>query len=328
MIFSSQTSNAQDSVMVILPDLQAGFNQEVTVPVVLGEYDGNATPVTAIQFTLQFDPDLVEFVSATNVGTNTNGWFLFTNPASSGSVVFALAGTSDSGSGTILNITLRTLAKEGTTPIELVNFDFNEGVPPSAHNNGSLLVDMDLPVTWNYVEATADGMLVTVKWGTLDELNNSGFNVQSKLPNEVNYTDLGFVKGKGTINEPSDYTFTATFFNPGDYLFRLKQVDFDGTFSYSDEVGASIYEGFTEPVAYPNPFNPETNIVFSSPIEQSVTIVIYDAIGRTIMSRKVDTPANTKQTVGISFSSVSTGTYFASVKGLGIDKTIKLAYVR
>jgi hypothetical protein len=105
---------------------------------------------------------------------------------------------------------------------------------------------------------------VELAWRTASELNNSGFEVQRRSENRGASTEwhaLGFVRGNGTTTEAQSYSFldrTAT----GKVQYRLKQIDFDGQFEYSNiiEVDAGLPKVFALEQNYPNPFNPTTVI--------------------------------------------------------------------
>ena len=85
---------------------------------------------------------------------------------------------------------------------------------------------------------------VILNWSTATELNNSGFQIEKRQKSEVKgqteFNNVGFVNGKGTTTEKTLYSFTDKNEKPGTYLYRLKQIDFDGTFSYSNEVEIEV----------------------------------------------------------------------------------------
>ncbi|RPI65033.1 MAG: T9SS C-terminal target domain-containing protein [Ignavibacteriales bacterium] len=123
---------------------------------------------------------------------------------------------------------------------------------------------------------------INVTWITASELNNKGFEVQRSIDKE-NFLTAGFVNGNGTTTETSSYIFTDTPEKPGLYYYRLKQIDFDGTFSYSNVVSSEfIINSFLLSQNYPNPFNPATNISFSLPSDGNLALKIYDLKGELI----------------------------------------------
>lgn len=126
----------------------------------------------------------------------------------------------------------------------------------------------------------ADG--VALNWQTASEFNNAGFDVELQY-NERPFEQVAFVKGAGTTLAAQQYRHTLSGLQPGRYGFRLKQVDFDGTFEYSDVVYLDILpQTYTLKQNYPNPFNPQTRIEFQLPVAKEVTLEVFDALGRRV----------------------------------------------
>src|SRR5690606_3493773 len=113
------------------------------------------------------------------------------------------------------------------------------------------------------------------------ETNNSGFHVERQIKGSNEWTNVSFVNGKGTTTEVNSYNFVDKGLSVGTYSYRLKQVDFDGTFEYSPviEVEVNAPDQYTLYQNYPNPFNPTTTIEYSLPEKADVTISIYNALG-------------------------------------------------
>ncbi|MBE0572008.1 MAG: T9SS type A sorting domain-containing protein [Ignavibacteriaceae bacterium] len=133
---------------------------------------------------------------------------------------------------------------------------------------------------------------VQLNWKTATEINNSGFTIErnsianpkSEFRNS-NWTAIGFVPGFGTTIEPKSYSFIDENVTTGTYKYRLKQIDFDGSFTYSNEIEVQVDFSPKELVLYqnyPNPFNPSTTIKYSLPVESFVRINIYNALGEII----------------------------------------------
>ena len=165
---------------------------------------------------------------------------------------------------------------------------------------------------------------VILNWSTATETNNSGFEIQKKKlgvgSQELReWNAIGFVLGFGTTTEPKSYSFADEDVTTGIYKYRLKQIDFDGSFEYSNEIEVTVDftpKEFVLHQNYPNPFNPTTIIKFEIPnvgtIRQVVftTLKVYDILGN-----EVATLVNEEKQPGVyetefNASELTSGIYF------------------
>jgi photosystem II stability/assembly factor-like uncharacterized protein len=192
-----------------------------------------------------------------------------------------------------------------TTPVELISFnaDVNEK-------------DIDL------------------SWITATETNNSGFEIERKINND-NWESIGFVEGQGTTTESQHYTFVDNDVNPGKYQYRLKLIDYDGTFEYSDiiEVEIPSVNKFSLEQNYPNPFNPATVISYQLAVTSNVVLKIYDELGN-----EVATLVNEEKPAGsyvVDFSvgqdsspDIASGIYFYRLQAGSFIETKKMILLK
>ena len=124
-----------------------------------------------------------------------------------------------------------------------------------------------------------------------------------------NWELIGFVEGNGNSNSPRNYSFEHKSVSSGHFAYRLKQIDRDGKFSYSQEVEAVVSatpKSFDLQQNYPNPFNPSTSIVFTLPERGYTLLKVYDVVGRevaTLTNGVMDAGIHTVQFNGASFAS-------------------------
>ncbi len=156
-----------------------------------------------------------------------------------------------------------------------------------------LPLEAPLPIQLaSFTGIVVGGDRVRLEWSTLSEINNYGFEVQSKRANAVEFQTIpnSFVPGHGTTNVPQHYMFTDSLVVPGAIHYRLKQMDLDGTVYYTDAISLDIPAsvGGKVPIAfmlsqnYPNPFNPESEITFSVDAAGRATLLLYDIVGRDV----------------------------------------------
>ncbi len=142
-----------------------------------------------------------------------------------------------------------------------------------------------VPVELTSFTASVSENNVKLLWETASEINNSGFGIERKSIN-FDFTQVGFVPGFGTTTEPKTYAFSDNNLRTGVYTYRLKQIDFDGTFTYSDEVEVEVIAPaeFSLDQNYPNPFNPSTKITFSLAVNSKVSLKVFDVLGQEVAS--------------------------------------------
>ncbi len=175
---------------------------------------------------------------------------------------------------------------------------------------------------------------IELEWETKTEVNNYGFEVERKTRDVRSETweNIGFVEGNGNSNSPKYYNFTDDQITFGKISYRLKQIDNDGTFAYSNivEVEAGNFPGdFVLDQNYPNPFNPSTRIRFAVNNEQEVKLKVYNTIGclvATLFNGKAD--ANRVYEVEFNGKEFSSGIYFYRLESGSFIESNKMLLVK
>ncbi|MBK6912330.1 MAG: T9SS type A sorting domain-containing protein [Ignavibacteriales bacterium] len=145
-----------------------------------------------------------------------------------------------------------------------------------------------IPVELSSFEVNLDDKNVQLFWQTATETNNSGFVVEksqmSNVKAQMDWNVIAFVPGFGTTTEPKSYSFIDENLSAGKYQYRLKQIDFDGSYdySYAIEVEITTPTEFSLEQNYPNPFNPTTTISFSLPETGYTSLKVYDILGNEV----------------------------------------------
>jgi photosystem II stability/assembly factor-like uncharacterized protein len=176
--------------------------------------------------------------------------------------------------------------------------------------------DIPLPVELTSFTTNINGNDVTLNWQTNFETNNSGFDIERSITKDQ-WMKAGFVEGNGTTNTMSDYTFTDKYLTPGKYKYRLKQIDFNGSFQYfnlTGEVIIGIPDKYELSQNYPNPFNPSTVIRYSLTKNDFTSLKIYDITGKEVAKL-----VNQKQDAGryeiiFNGSNLASGVYFYELR--------------
>ena len=161
---------------------------------------------------------------------------------------------------------------------------------------------------------------VVLNWITSSEMNNSGFEVERQT-NDADFEVIGFVEGNGTTSEANNYSFTDEDLPAGKYSYRLKQMDFEGSYNYSDtldfeisnildinELG-NVINAYQLYQNYPNPFNPQTTIRFDIKEENFVNLSIYNVLGEKVKELVNDVLPSGSHEVKFDGSELSSGIY-------------------
>ena len=220
-------------------------------------------------------------------------------PVTTGDYIITVSGTGPN--GTPVHKRTTTLTVQSTVPVELTSFngDFSNNV-------------------------------VNLNWVTATEVNNYGFNVERKI-NDESWQKITFINGHGNSNSPKNYSYTDSDTKvSGNYYYRLKQIDNDGTFKYSKEIliTSDLPEVFTLYQNYPNPFNPTTTIKYTIPQNDRVVIKIYNTAGQEISTLLNETQNAGTYSVQFDASTLPSGVYFYNMQSGSFSETKKMVVLK
>jgi hypothetical protein len=215
-----------------------------------------------------------------------------------------------------------------------------DGTPPSTKtdllNEILNFFNVIVPVELVSFSATKDEKDIVLNWSTATELNNLGFEVERSTDNQI-FGRIGFVEGKGTTTENQEYSFRDnTLTSEGKYFYRLKQVDHDGIFTYSEVIEVEynwLPSEFSLSRNYPNPFNPSTKIIFTIPRDVrgktiEVSLKVYDLLGNEIATLvNEEKPAGTYE-VEFDGNGLPSGVYFYSLYAGNFLSTKKMILLK
>ena len=138
-----------------------------------------------------------------------------------------------------------------------------------------------LPIELTSFSANPTKEAINLKWETASETNNKGFQIE-KSANGQDWTTLSWMDGHETTTVKSNYRFTDNTPFDGLNYYRLKQIDFDGGFEYSNIVEANWKKSETHVTLYPNPAQDIINVTLPTS-EEVKNIRVYDTVGRMVL---------------------------------------------
>ena len=203
----------------------------------------------------------------------------------------------------------------------------------------AVIVYIIIPVELTSFSAITGSDQVILNWSTATELNNLGFEIQrsANINDESqnrNWQTLVFVEGSGTTTESQNYSFTDRNPSTGISYYRLKQIDFDGTYRLFDEVKVTISSVTEYELAqnYPNPFNPKTTINYSIPVSGHVSLKVYNLLGSEVAVLVDKTQEAGRHSVEFSTEKLGTkigsGVYLYTLKSGEFVRTRKMIVLK
>lgn len=268
-------------------------------------YNNEYSPGDVLAFATDPDGDItnaaIVFGSLPDgVALANDGTITVTNPAALGEGAFPLTieVTDEFGESIALSIVIRLLGDEP--------------------------VIIPLPVELVYFTATVRNNQAHLEWLTASELDNDRFEIERSL-DARSFEKVGTVKGKGTTSLETKYQFTDRTPVQGTVYYRLKQVDTDGQFAYSNVIAVNA-KGLARELAtqaYPNPFRDVIKVTLTVPESQIAAMTIYDINGRRVMTKDLNLDAGINN-LELQLGQLQSGVYILKVVGEGMESTTRI----
>ena len=206
-------------------------------------------------------------------------------------------------------------------PSALDHWNFGVNFPVHITNN--------IPVEFVTFNGYSTEDVVNLQWSTATETNNKGFNIERQNSTSGQWEQIGFVSGNGTTTEKSDYSFSDL--NPlsGKSLYRLKQIDYNGSFSYSKAIEVSLVPAnYSLEQNYPNPFNPSTTIEYYTSVPGKVVLKVFDMTGKEVESLVDENQSAGKHSVEFNASGFASGVYIYKISTNNFSASKKLILMK
>lgn len=224
----------------------------------------------------------------------------------------------------------------------VINFEMTNGGTDSENLDDILKItfdsealgDVSLPVELQDFRAILSGDDVRLYWETASEINNYGFEIERIHTDITEWERIGFREGHGSCTTAKSYSFTDKKGSKFQNLkYRLKQIDYDGTFEYSPEIlvrseNSVLPHKFALHANYPNPFNPTTTISYEIVEQAFTTMRIYDILGKEMSVLVNETQNPGKYEVKFNGAYLSSGVYFCKLTSGSYTQLIKMLMIK
>ncbi len=193
-----------------------------------------------------------------------------------------------------------------------------------------MIMAVPLPVELVSFTAVLNNGFAELNWKTATESNNRGFEIERKTA--AGWEKIGFAQGHGTTTNENNYRFTDDVrkLQMESISYRLKQIDFNGTYEYSTEVQINLNAPsvFSLKQNFPNPFNPSTKINFSVPQTSHVILKVYDAMGSEVTTLLNQNKSAGNYTLNFDASELASGIYYYTINAGSFTSTKKMILMK
>lgn len=227
-----------------------------------------------------------------------------TNPSNSGNIT-----NNGSGSSTTYayNMNVTTTTIPGTPAV--MKDTITSTSTACAQTSVVVPVSCALPIEWVSFSANKNAAGALLNWVTAKEENNDRFEIQRSVDG-VNFTSIGTIKGAGTKKSSSYYEYTDNYKTNGVVYYRIKQIDIDGSASFTDvrSVNYGTDDAFSFAI-YPSPNKGNFTVKINNPVADEINIILMDLTGHTVWSQKFATESNFERQINLE-GILTKGVYF------------------
>ncbi|QCR21416.1 T9SS type A sorting domain-containing protein [Pontibacter sp. SGAir0037] len=201
------------------------------------------------------------------------------------------------------------------------NHGYTTTVPVTLCFYGTAPTVAPLPVELTVFNVSVKSSKPLLQWSTASEINNSHFVIE-RSSDGYKFSAIGTVKGRGTSLTPSDYNYVDHTPLSGLAYYRLKQVDFDGSYSFSKIEHALLEKTFSMEVS-PNPFQEKVILFLPVTMTEALNITVYSVAGKVVYTCIVQ-PQEQKTELEIRLGSLSKGIYILKATNAGAQFTQRI----
>mgnify|MGYP000868159478 CR=1 FL=1 len=279
------------------------------------------------------------------IGSPTGDYFAMTVQIVLGKIGISINYNNNGSSGTgdalstsvplgelICSVTLNISTQSALAGVswDLINSEMQTPTYQTLTNNFQGSYSSPLPVELSSFTSKLLDDKIQLNWITKTEVNNYGFDVERRIK-DGEWNNIGFVEGHGNSNSTKNYSFTDNdlFAGGSDLQYRLKQIDNDGQFEYSDVVEVTVVPAQYElSQNYPNPFNPSTTIKFSLPTETRLKIIIYNMLGELVQTLAEGNYEAGYHKVTFNASNLPSGAYIYRIESSEYTQVKKMVLIK
>ncbi len=208
----------------------------------------------------------------------------------------------------------------------------NEFIGYAVGDKGLILEFTDtayVPVELIFFKSKIENNNIILTWQTASELNNKGFYIE-KSSDKKTWFNIGYVVGKGTTTEFNSYSYADEKTESGIQYYKLKQVDYNGNYEYSNILKVSLTTSIRGELLqnYPNPFNSSTIINYSIPNKSLVTLRIFNSLGQNIKTLINETKEEGEYKIKFDARDLPSGVYFYRINAGEFSQIKKMIIIK